>query len=719
MCIVYNGKRSFLFLLIHLFWIGCILSQESAPRPAPSRPDIWIILPTSAPEPTIGIKHLASLTAWQLLLIPLLEPQQTWPLPRVEYLDNLKVDGMKCSVAALLPRGSEGLRMLGHLFAYAHGAKFTLDATDDTRPVQGSEIPILPLPAVVNMYVPPVGAHLMNVHHYFGSPRTWPAGYPVELLGEPQSRFVRRAGVRPFIQHGLSDTVGAEGAWELLTGTSRWLGNLVPTGGPLALPRGVFCPFGAQRVVFSREATWASFVPQSLSPRTALLVRSLMAQALLWEVGGHTTFLPPPEPSMRTFSLLNRLKKGADPVKGEEVHVNITEVQDELSWQSRLPALVQLLHGLRLPGTRLPDRLRALAAVLRKHQWLDDSDVKLMEAWIADLDKYMYKWPSLQDSASEALPTKDGAAGQSDGLFPQQFHRFPEIIAVVTYKGPTDIARIRLLNAMYRSIFGKVVHTGYLASAVHSRQELATFIFEDCPGSAPNQPHFLQECWGRVMHRYEAPLEGGYLFFEADTLINPCRLPAFPLAQIWAVEPALVAYKAEGHGETAGGTVDTNDGHGTVDVSLLAAAEALRDTCQMLNFNATTLFQLGQGPEGALARYWSPIPAHLFYIPVRLVADFLALSFHFAREGVPAEVALAQMVGILSRAEGVEVVPVRGVHLKEEAAANRKEWQLSGQGLQSTQDYVQGVKPSADWREVVQWWTGIKCSQASASASIS
>lgn len=92
--------------------------------------------------------------------------------------------------------------MLGHLYAYANGAAYTLDATDETRPVQGSEIPILPLPSVVSMYIPPLGAHLMNIHRHFGSPRTWPSGYPVDLLGEPQPRFVRRVKVRPFIQHG-------------------------------------------------------------------------------------------------------------------------------------------------------------------------------------------------------------------------------------------------------------------------------------------------------------------------------------------------------------------------------------------------------------------------------------------------------------------------------------------------------------------------------------
>lgn len=96
--------------------------------------------------------------------------------------------------------------MVAHWFAYLVGAEVTLDLADDAPPFLGVTIPVLPLPAAVNMYVPQREASSMLVHRMFGSLRFWPSGYPMALLGEPQSRLVRRTTVWPFIQYGTGCT---------------------------------------------------------------------------------------------------------------------------------------------------------------------------------------------------------------------------------------------------------------------------------------------------------------------------------------------------------------------------------------------------------------------------------------------------------------------------------------------------------------------------------
>jgi hypothetical protein len=62
--------------------------------------------------------------------------------------------------------------------------------------------------------------------------------------------------------------------------------------------------------------------------------------------------------------------------------VNISEVQDQLSWQYRLPDLLELLREMKVTGKRLPDRLRGLAFLLQKHGFLKSNDVKLIDSWI-------------------------------------------------------------------------------------------------------------------------------------------------------------------------------------------------------------------------------------------------------------------------------------------------------------------------------------------------
>lgn len=51
---------------------------------------------------------------------------------------------------------------------------------------------------------------------------------------------------------------------------------------------------------------------------------------------------------------------------------------------------------------------------------------------------------------------------------------------------------------------------------------------------APDQSSAaVQECWGRVLHNYEAFEGGGYLFVASDAVINPCQLASFPPNRIW------------------------------------------------------------------------------------------------------------------------------------------------------------------------------------------
>lgn len=74
---------------------------------------------------------------------------------------------------------------------------------------------------------------------------------------------------------------------------------------------------------------------------------------------------------------------------------------------------------------------------------------------VQDLSRTMYEWPA-RGRAPPPAAAVPGTLEDQSGLFPQQFHRFPEIVVVVTYKQPAPIGRVRLLEEMYRSVFGKV-----------------------------------------------------------------------------------------------------------------------------------------------------------------------------------------------------------------------------------------------------------------------
>lgn len=93
----------------------------------------------------------------------------------------------------------------------------------------------------------------------------------------------------------------------------------------------------------------------------------------------------------------------------------------------------------------------------------------------------MYEWPARGRAPppASAVPGTLEAVGDPNALFPQQFHRFPEIMVVVTYKEPVPISRVRLLEEMYRSVFGKVLQLS--KAAVHDVPLVCELPVHDVP----------------------------------------------------------------------------------------------------------------------------------------------------------------------------------------------------------------------------------------------
>ena len=59
---------------------------------------------------------------------------------------------------------------------------------------------------------------------------------------------------------------------------------------PLALERGVLCPFNSQATLFYREAFHLLLIPSTTAMRVSDIWRGYFSQRLLWEMGSQLTF---------------------------------------------------------------------------------------------------------------------------------------------------------------------------------------------------------------------------------------------------------------------------------------------------------------------------------------------------------------------------------------------------------------------------------------------
>jgi hypothetical protein len=84
-------------------------------------------------------------------------------------------------------------------------------------------------------------------------------------------------------------------------------------------------------------------------------------------------------------------------------------MESELQLYFDGPRLVDFLRRWSHPSTYLPDRLVALLSQLESEGFVERGDVQLARAWVEDLNRVGYEWPSVEPWDRD-LTDKESAA---------------------------------------------------------------------------------------------------------------------------------------------------------------------------------------------------------------------------------------------------------------------------------------------------------------------
>jgi hypothetical protein len=106
-------------------------------------------------------------------------------------------------------------------------------------------------------------------------------------------------------------------------------------------------------------------------------------------------------------------------------------------------------------------------------------------------------------------------------------------------------------------------------------------------------------------------------------------------------------------------------------------------------------------------------PSDYYYIPAKHRTAFIGLSMHFVHQRVMCELAVANIVGILTDGDSSQYMWTEGSWLWDPDRHNRTLWGLSSEGLTGGRYWLHAVKQliSQYGREVTQWWNSLSCTQ--------
>lgn len=269
--------------------------------------------------------------------------------------------------AELCPTGSYARKNIGYLISARAGDEVIKETDDDNLPYEkfwaigdtAQSVPTLS------------DGGWVNVYRYFSNADIWPRGFPLDYarVDPPALGSLADKDSHCPIQQGLCDNDPDVDAIYRIACT---LPQFFQNAGLIALGNSSWCPFNSQNTTWRREAFPLMYLPSSCSMRMIDIWRSFVAQRIAWSNNWKVLFHGPTVRQDR-----NR-------------HDLLRDLRDELPGYLNNRLICEELEKLSLrPGVEnLGDNLRLCYEKLISMKLIDQKELNLIDAWLADLETH-------------------------------------------------------------------------------------------------------------------------------------------------------------------------------------------------------------------------------------------------------------------------------------------------------------------------------------------
>ncbi|MCX7650369.1 MAG: STELLO glycosyltransferase family protein [Flavobacteriales bacterium] len=179
-----------------------------------------------------------------------------------------------------LPVNSYTRKNVAYAVAIREGASVIVDTDDDNIPYDDFEI--FPFDASYDTTASDLG--MVNIYKAFTDQKIWPRGLPLPEITRAENPLDQYAptAVRVGVWQGLADgDPDVDAIYRLVDGSACIFNRRAP----LVLAPGTWTPFNSQNTVFRREVFPLLYIPCTVTFRFSDILRSWVAQPILWQAG--------------------------------------------------------------------------------------------------------------------------------------------------------------------------------------------------------------------------------------------------------------------------------------------------------------------------------------------------------------------------------------------------------------------------------------------------
>lgn len=323
-------------------------------------PAVHPVVITSINPMTSAVRAFAARSGWQVTLVSDRKSPAQPVVAGVTTLDLATQQALDFATARVCPENHYARKNLGYLAAIRAGATCLAESDDDNFPLEDWGQKLSFTPSEIRHLG---GARFCNVYREFSDEVIWPRGYPLA--------WIQRA-------HQVEETHGpAEiGVWQELADNHPDVDAIFRLTRPeqiafqpgerFVLDRGVYCPFNSQNTFWQPKAFAALYLPSTVTMRYCDILRSYVAQRLLWAADLSLGFGP------------------ATVRQERNEHDLMRDFREELTMYSEIEQVVNTLEAW-TPRGSMAEMLVGAYAALAEAGLVAHEEVTRAEAWARDI----------------------------------------------------------------------------------------------------------------------------------------------------------------------------------------------------------------------------------------------------------------------------------------------------------------------------------------------
>lgn len=319
---------------------------------------------TSIFAPGEAIRRFAALRDWQLVVVADRKTPAAWQHAGARFLSVEAQRKLPFKTAAALPWNHYARKMIGYLWAAREGARLIAESDDDNLPAADWAFP-----AFEGAFLQtPAHRDFINIYTLFSDQVIWPRGLPLARIRDRAADLTRneleKKHCRIGVWQALADDDPDVDAIYRLTANQACHFERRP---PVVLAEGTLSPFNSQNTAFARDLLALMYLPAHVNFRVTDILRSYVAQPVMWAAGYRLGFTGPTVCQIRN------------------AHDFLEDFRSELPLYLEAEAMVAVIKAAVRAGDTVGDNLHRVYAQLVRQGMVGPDEMVLVDAWLEDV----------------------------------------------------------------------------------------------------------------------------------------------------------------------------------------------------------------------------------------------------------------------------------------------------------------------------------------------